>query len=41
MTATIVLLNGIGSTGKSSITMALQEIAVEPVVSLSNWLGPR
>ncbi len=30
MTAKIVLLNGVGSAGKSSIARALQEIAAEP-----------
>lgn len=35
MTATIILLNGVGSAGKSSIAKALQEITAEPFLHLS------
>jgi chloramphenicol 3-O phosphotransferase len=35
MTATIVLLNGVGSAGKSSITRALQRIASRPFLHVA------
>lgn len=35
MTATIILLNGVGSAGKSSIAKALQDITAEPFLHLS------
>ena len=41
MTATIVLLNGVGSAGKSSIARALQTITVEPFlhVQMDTFIG--